>query len=153
MPDGALVEELSLRCGALSCSILTYGGAIRTLIVPDRDGNPVDVALGFDTLGDYQTQTCYIGAIIGRYGNRIGGAKFTLNGVEYPLFVNNGPNHLHGGKVGFDKQIWTVESLTDNQAVLSLVSPDGQENYPGTLTVTVTYTLTQEGLSDRKSVV
>ena len=147
MPDGTLVEELTLRCGALSCSILTYGGAIRTLIVPDRGGNPVDVALGFDTLEDYQTQTCYIGAIIGRYGNRIGGAKFTLNGVEYPLFVNNGPNHLHGGKVGFDKQIWTVESLTDNQAVLSLVSPDGQENYPGTLTVTVTYTLTQEGLS------
>ena len=81
MPDGALVEELSLRCGALSCSILTYGWAIRTLIVPDRDGNPVDVALGFDTLEDYQTQTCYIGAIIGRYGNRIGGAKFPLNGV------------------------------------------------------------------------
>ena len=147
MPDGSLVEELTLCAGPLRCSILTYGGAVRSLVVPDRDGNPVDVVLGFDSLEDYQAQTCYIGALIGRYGNRIGGAKFTLNGVEYPLFVNNGPNHLHGGKVGFDKQIWTVESLTDNQAVLSLVSPDGQENYPGTLTVTVTYTLTQEGLS------
>ena len=147
MPDGSLVEELTLCAGPLRCSILTYGGAVRSLVVPDRDGNPVDVVLGFDSLEDYQAQTCYIGALIGRYGNRIGGAKFTLNGVEYSLFVNNSPNHLHGGAVGFDKQNWTVESLTDNQVVLSLVSPDGQENYPGTLTVTVTYTLTREGLS------
>lgn len=147
MPDGSLVEELTLCAGPLRCSILTYGGAVRSLVVPDRDGNPVDVVLGFDSLEDYQAQTCYIGALIGRCGNRIGGAKFTLNGVEYSLFVNNSPNHLHGGAVGFDKQNWTVESLTDNQVVLSLVSPDGQENYPGTLTVTVTYTLTREGLS------
>lgn len=147
MADGSLVEELILTAGALRCSILTYGGTIRSLIVPDRDGNPVDVVLGFDTLEDYQTQTCYIGALVGRCCNRIAGGKFTLNGVEYDLAVNNGPNHLHGGLVGFDKQIWTVEAQTDNQVVLSLVSPHGQENYPGTLTVTVTYTLTPEGLS------
>lgn len=147
LADGTSVEELTLTAGALRCSILTYGGAIRTLVVPDRKGNPVDVALGFDTLEDYQTQTCYIGALIGRCGNRIGKGKFTLNGVEYDLAINNGPNHLHGGNAGFDKQVWTVENLTDNQVVLSLVSPHGQENYPGTLTVTVTYTLMPEGLS------
>lgn len=147
MADGTLVEELILTAGALRCSILTYGGTIRSLIVPDRDGNPVDVVLGFDTLEDYQTQTCYIGALVGRCCNRIAGGKFTLNGVEYDLAVNNGPNHLHGGLVGFDKQVWTVESQTDNQVVLSLVSPHGQENYPGTLSVTVTYTLTPDGLS------
>lgn len=147
MPNGDLVEELTLRCGALCCSILTYGGAIRSLVVPDKDGNPVDVVLGFDTMEDYMAQTCYIGALIGRFGNRINQGKFTLGGVDYTLAVNNGPNHLHGGDIGFDKQIWTVEDLTDNQAVLSLVSPDGQEHYPGTLTVIVTYTLTEDGLS------
>jgi len=148
MPNGDLVEELTLRCGALRCSILTYGGAIHSLVVPDKDGNPVDVALGFDTIEDYMAQTCYIGALIGRFGNRIGKGKFTLNGVEHTLACNdNGINHLHGGDIGFDKQIWTVEDQTENQVVLSLVSPDGQENYPGTLTVIVTYTLTEEGLS------
>lgn len=147
MPNGDLVEELTLRCGALRCSILTYGGAIRSLVVPDKDGNPVDVALGFDTIEDYMAQTCYIGALIGRFGNRINQGKFTLNGVNYTLATNNGPNHLHGGDIGFDKQLWTVEDQTENQVVLSLVSPDGQENYPGTLTVIVTYTLTEDGLS------
>lgn len=147
MPNGDLVEELTLRCGALRCSILTYGGAIRSLVVPDKDGNPVDVALGFDTIEDYMAQTCYIGALIGRFGNRINQGKFTLGGVDYTLATNNGPNHLHGGDIGFDKQIWTVEDQTENQVVLSLVSPDGQENYPGTLTVIVTYTLTEDGLS------
>ncbi len=147
LPDGTAVEELILTSGALRCSILTYGGAIRSLVVPDKNGNPVDVALGFDTMEDYMSQTCYIGALIGRYGNRIARGKFTLNGVEYNLAINNGPNHLHGGDIGFDKKVWTVESQTDNQVVLSLVSPNGEEHYPGNLTVIVTYTLTGEGLS------
>lgn len=147
MPDGAQVDKLTLRDGALSCEIITYGGAVRSLIVPDRDGNPVDVALGFDTLEDYRAQTKYIGALVGRYANRIGGAKFTLNGVEYPLYKNDGENSLHGGLVGFDKQVWTVEALTDNSVTLSLTSPDGQEGYPGTLSVRVTYTLADGGLA------
>ena len=147
LPDGTAVEELILTNGALRCSILTYGGAIRSLVVPDKDGNPVDVALGFDTMEDYMSQTCYIGALIGRFGNRIGKGKFTLNGVDYTLATNNGPNHLHGGDIGFDKRIWTVESQTDNQVVLSLTSPNGEENYPGNLTVIVTYTLQEDGLS------
>lgn len=147
MPGGAVVEEITLREGRMICKILTYGGAVRSLMVPDRDGNPVDVALGFDTLEDYMAQDKYMGAIAGRYANRIGGARFTLDGVEYPLAANDGPNSLHGGKVGFDKQVWTVEALTDNSATLSLTSPHMQEGYPGTLSVRVTYTLSDGALS------
>ena len=147
MPDGTQVDKLTLRSGAMSCEIITYGGAVRYLVVPDRDGNPVDVVLGFDTLEDYRNQDKYIGALVGRYANRIGGAKFTLNGVEYKLAANNGGNALHGGNIGFDKQVWTVEELSENAVTLSLVSPDMQEGYPGTLKVEVTYTLADGALS------
>lgn len=146
MPDGRAVEEVTLRAGKLSCSILTYGGAVRTMWVPDKNGEMVDVVLGFDSLEDYIRQDKYIGAIIGRYANRIGGASFCLNGVEYPLQANDGPNHLHGGPMGFDKQLWTIETLTENALVLTLASSDGQEGYPGKLEVQVTYTLTESGL-------
>ena len=152
MPDGTPVEELTLRAlgpedQQYACKIITYGGAVRSLIVPDRDGNPVDVVLGFDTLEDYRAQSKYIGALVGRYANRVGGAKFTLNGVEYPLAVNDGPNSLHGGDVGFDKQVWTVEQFSGGSVTLALVSPDMQEGYPGTLSVRVTYTLSDGGLA------
>lgn len=141
MPDGAPVEELILRDAGFSCAILTYGGAVRALTVPGKDG-PVDVALGFDTLEDYRAQDKYLGALVGRYANRIGGAAFTLEGKTCTLAKNdNGVNHLHGGNVGFDKRVWTVEELTENTAALSLLSPDGEEGYPGTLKVKVTYTL------------
>jgi len=147
MPDGAQVELLTLRDGACVCEIITYGGAVRSLVVPDRDGRPVDVVLGFDTLEDYMAQDKYIGALVGRYANRIGGAKFTLDGVEYRLAANDRENSLHGGNVGFDKQVWTVEALAGNSVTLSLTSPDGQEGYPGTLKVRVTYTLADGALS------
>ena len=102
MPDGAPVEEITLYSdvNGASCKILTYGGVVRSLVVPDKNGSPVDVVLGFDTLEDYTAQDKYIGAIVGRYANRIGGAKFTLNGVEYPLAANDGENSLHGGRTG-----------------------------------------------------
>jgi len=142
MPDGTPVEELTLRAGELyTCRIVTYGGAVRSLVVPDRDGRPVDVVLGFDTLEDYRTQDKYIGALVGRYANRIGGARFALNGVEHTLYANDGGNSLHGGLVGFDKQVWTVEELSGSSVTLSLISPDGQEGYPGTLEVRATYAL------------
>lgn len=141
MPDGTPAEEITLGQGGMRCKILTYGGAVRSLAVPDRDGNPVDVVLGFDTLEDYMAQDKYIGALVGRYANRIGGAKFTLNGAEYPLFANDGPNSLHGGRRGFDKRLWTVEELSENAVTLSLVSPHMEEGYPGTLRVRVTYAL------------
>lgn len=141
MPDGTQVDQITLKNGDMACRIITYGGAVRSLTVPDRDGAPVDVALGFDTLEAYRTQDKYMGAIVGRYANRIGGAKFTLNGIEYPLYANDGPNSLHGGRAGFDKKVWTVERLAADSATLSLVSPDGEEGYPGTLRVEATYTL------------
>ncbi len=146
MPDGAAVEELTLRAGALSCAIITYGGAVRVLTVPDRTGRPVDVVLGFDTLEAYLVQDKYLGALIGRYANRIGDSRFSLNGRAYPLRANDGVNHLHGGPMGFDKQVWTVKELTEHTAVLSLFSPDGQEGYPGGLAAQVTYALTAESL-------
>lgn len=152
MPGGTAVEELTLRdlgpeSNKYVCKILTYGGAVRSLVVPDRNGNPVDVALGFDTLEDYRAQDKYIGALVGRYANRIGRARFSLNGVEYKLAANDGENSLHGGSVGFDKQVWTVEKFDGSVVTLSLVSPGGQEGYPGTLTVRVTYTLSNGGLA------
>lgn len=146
MPGGTPVEEFTLRNGPLSCQVLTYGGAVRSLVVPDKTGRPVDVVLGFDTLEDYRSQDKYIGALVGRYANRIGGSRFSLDGREYTLAANDGENHLHGGLVGFDKQVWTVEEAEGNAVTLSLVSPDGQEGYPGALWVKVTYTLQGDGL-------
>ena len=141
MPDGTPVELLTLRDGACTCEIITYGGAVRSLTVPARDGTPVDVVLGFDTLDGYRTQSKYIGALVGRYANRIGGAKFSLNGVEYPLSANDGVNSLHGGPTGFHTQVWAVEALSENTAVLALASPHMHEGFPGALEVRVTYTL------------
>lgn len=146
-PTGEPVELLTLECGKLSCSILTFGAAIQSLIVPDRAGDRVDVALGYDTLEEYMTQGGYLGAVVGRYGNRIAKGRFTLHDKEYTLAVNNnGVNHLHGGNVGFSHRVWKVEELTGSRAVLSLDSPDGEEGYPGHLTARITYTLTEEGL-------
>jgi len=146
MPDGTAVEELTLQEGGITCSLLTYGGAVRTLTVSGKNG-PVDVALGFDCLEDYRKQDKFLGALVGRYANRIGGARFTLEGKEYLLAANdNEVNHLHGGLVGFDKKVWTVEAQRSNAVTLSLTSPDGEEGYPGTLQVKVTYTVKNGGL-------
>ena len=146
MPDGAAVEEITLTDGAMSCGILTYGGALRTLTVPDRAGRPVDVVLGFDTLEAYCTQDKYLGALIGRYANRIGGGRFTLEGQKYSLRTNDGASHLHGGPAGFDKQVWQIKGQTSSSVTLSLFSPDGQEGYPGSMEVTVIYTLRDRAL-------
>lgn len=145
--SGEAMQQIILRDGAFSCGILTYGAALRFLTVPDSQGRPVDVVLGFDSIDDYQKQDKYVGALIGRHANRIGGSSFTLDGQTYPLLANDGANHLHGGGVGFDKQIWNVESVSDRQVMLSLVSPHMQEGYPGTLSVLVTYTLLNGALS------
>lgn len=144
MPDGREVEEVTLRDGRMTCSLITYGGALRSLTVPDRDGNPVDVLLGYDTLDEYRTQRGCLGALVGRVANRIAGASFTLNGREYQLAANKAPNHCHGGVEGFHKKVWTVEDLSENAVTLSLFSPDGEEGYPGNLRVWVQYSL-QEG--------
>ena len=148
-PSGEAVELLTLSSGAISCEILTFGATLRALTVPDRVGNPVDVALGYETLEEYHSQDAYLGAVVGRYANRIAKGRFTLNGQDYTLAVNNGPNHLHGGIVGFSYKVWAVEELTQTRAVLTLDSPHMEEGYPGNLRVKVTYTLDDHALTLR----
>lgn len=130
----------------MRAQISTYGGTIVSLWVPDGDGEPGDVVLGFDTLAEYVDRSPYFGCLIGRYANRIANGRFTLDGVTYQLACNDGPNHLHGGECGFDKRVWSScvrESAPGAPALdLSLTSPDGDQGYPGTLIVRVSYTLT-----------
>ena len=129
----------------MTVRITNYGGIIQSIDVPDRRGRTANVALGFDNLDDYVTSSPYFGCITGRYANRIANGRFTLDGVTYQLATNNGPNHLHGGNVGFDKRVWAATPLQGRSSVglrLAYTSPAGEENYPGTLTTQVTYTLT-----------
>ncbi len=144
--NGEEVRELDLDNGTLAVKLITFGGIIRTLTVPGRDG-PVDVVLGYDTLAEYENGEGYFGALIGRYANRIARGRFTLDGKEYALAQNDGSNHLHGGNVGYSHRVWTVEEADDAKAVLTLDSPDGEEGYPGRLQVKVTYTLEGNALS------
>ena len=122
--------------------ITNYGGIITSIKVKDKNSNFTDIVLGFNTLDEYLKEHPYFGALIGRYGNRIAGAEFELNGKIYKLFPNNGKNHLHGGKKGFDKVIWDYE-FSDNILKLSYFSLDGEEGYPGNLKISVIYTLTE----------
>jgi aldose 1-epimerase len=147
--DGKPVEIYTLRnASGMTARIMTYGGIVQSLLVPDRNGNFGDVVLGYDTLDGYLTNSPYFGALIGRYGNRIAKGHFTLDGVTYTLATNNGPNSLHGGIKGFDKAVWKVvraeNTSSGPQLELSYVSPDGEEGYPGTLTVTALYTVTPD---------
>lgn len=144
--DGAEVRELSLDNGVLSCRIITLGATLRALTVPGK-GGPVDVVLGYDTLGEYEKNGGYFGATVGRFANRIAKGKFILNGKEYVLAQNDGSNHLHGGRVGWSHRIWTVEEATAERAVFTLDSPDGEEGYPGHLRATVTYALEGDALT------
>ena len=148
-PDGQTVQEFTLtNAHGISVSILNYGGIITAVNVPDRDGKLENVALHFDSLAGYLGQDPYFGALIGRYGNRIAGGKFTLDGTTYTLATNNGPNSLHGGKIGFNERVWDVKlhgELAKAAALqLVLVSENGEEGYPGTLTTTVMYRLTDD---------
>jgi aldose 1-epimerase len=152
-PDGQSVELYTLKNskGAEAC-IMTYGGIMQKLIMPDRNGKLADVVLGFDTLDgytnpNYLTNCPYFGALIGRYGNRIGGAQFTLEGQTYTLAKNNHGNTLHGGLKGFDKVVWTARPSVGAhgpQLVLAYLSKDGEEGFPGNLEVTAIYTLTDD---------
>lgn len=140
------VERITLtnRHG-VTLQAMTYGAIITALRVPDRTGALGDVVLGFDSLAAYEASSPYFGAVVGRYGNRIAKGRFTLGGREHVLAVNNGPNHLHGGLRGFDKVIWSAETFQNDTATgvtFRYVSKDGEEGYPGALTVAVTYTLT-----------
>ena len=146
--DGREIDEYTLANGhGMEVRAMTYGGIIRSLKVPDRSGRQADVVLGFDTPRGYLSDPPppYFGAIIGRYGNRIAKGQFTLDGHVYTLAKNNGPNSLHGGNRGFDKRVWNAEGRETAEGasvIFSRTSPDGEEGYPGTLQVRVTYTLT-----------
>ncbi len=146
--DGKNVDLYTLaNANGLRMKVMNYGAIVLSLEVPDKTGKIDDVVLGFDTLEEYLKGHPYFGAIVGRYGNRIGKGKFTLDGVEYQLAVNNGPNHLHGGLKGFDKVVWDAVPVTQDDAVgvkFSYRSKDGEENYPGNLDATVTYLLTND---------
>jgi aldose 1-epimerase len=143
--DGRSITEYTLsNPGGVSTSILTWGGIVRTIFVPDRNGKVADVVLGFDDFAPYEERHPYFGTITGRFANRIAKGRFTLDGQTHSLATNNGPNHLHGGIVGFDRVVWRAKTATTpTSAILSLSyeSPDGEEGYPGSLSVEVTYTL------------
>jgi aldose 1-epimerase len=146
-PEGIPVEIYTLRNSkGMEARIITYGGIVQSLKVPDKNGNFDDVVLGYDDLNGYVTNSPYFGALIGRYGNRIAKGKFTLDGKEYTLAINNSPNNLHGGPLGFDKRVWEATPLTtaaDGPALqLTYLSKDGEEGFPGNLNVTAVYTLT-----------
>jgi aldose 1-epimerase len=145
-PDGTPVDLYTLtNAHGLEAKIITYGGAVISLLVPDRNGKLDDVALGLETLEEYIEKSPYFGCITGRYANRIARGKFTLNDVEYTLAQNNGENHLHGGLKGFDKVVWAAEEISSDDGVglkLTYLSKDGEEGYPGNLSVEVVYTLT-----------
>jgi len=145
MKDGSNVERFTLENSqGMLVQIITYGATISSIQVPDSEGNIDDVVLGFDDLEGYQSeQNPYFGACCGRYANRIAKGKFTLDGKEYSLAINNGPNALHGGLIGFDKKNW-IPTLLDDAVEMRLQSPDGEEGYPGTLEVCVRYCLTDQ---------
>lgn len=153
LPDGTVVYLITLKNDqSLSISIMSYGAAITSVLVPDKNGKAENIICGFDKLDDYLSEQYlesypYFGCICGRVANRIAKGKFTLEGVEYQLAVNNGHNHLHGGLIGFDRRNWKHEILQSEKkagVLFSYTSPDREENYPGTLEVTCLYSLNND---------
>ncbi|MDQ8755188.1 aldose epimerase family protein [Sphingosinicella sp. LHD-64] len=165
LSDGTPVEAVTLRnANGIEARILTYGATLQRLIAPDRNGRRADVTLGHDDVESYVRTPNYFGVTVGRYANRIAGGRFTLDGRAYQLTLNDGPNSLHGGTQGFDKRNWTIRSVENGptaRVVLGLVSPDGDQGYPGRLDVTVTYALDErndltvsfEARTDRPTIV
>ncbi len=143
LSDGTAVDAARIEnASGASVTVISYGAAIQSVRVPDRAGVLTEVALGFDTAAEYETGRGHLGAVIGRVANRIGGARFSLNEKTYALAKNSGENHIHGGVRGFDRYVWTM-TAAENGVVCERLSPDGEEGYPGNLTVRVTYTLTE----------
>ncbi len=144
-PDGKAVELYTLtNSHGIEVRVMNYGGIVVSVKTPDKSGHFADITLGFDTFAGYLANSPYFGALVGRYGNRIANGKFTLDGKQYTLAKNNGPNALHGGLKGFDKVLWQAESFqkgTEAGVILKYTSADGEEGYPGNLHTTVTYTL------------
>ena len=147
LSDGRCVYEYTLQnSSGTTVKLLDYGATVKEISVPDRNGNFADVVAGYDSLDSYVNADGYQGAVIGRIGNRICKGRFTLDGKEYRLFINNGPNHLHGGEFGFNSKIWEAQMLDGDEpsVIFSYLSPDGEEGYPGNLKVSVKYTLSAD---------
>jgi aldose 1-epimerase len=148
--DGTVVEAVTLSSGqGISARVITYGATLQSLLLPDRTGRLDDVVLGYSDLTGYLTRPQYFGATVGRFANRIAGAEFSLDGTTYSLAANDSANSLHGGRVGFDKVVWTIAEIASGpvaSVTLTYVSPDGEEGYPGTLSVSVTYSLDETGV-------
>jgi aldose 1-epimerase len=147
LPTGEKIYSYNLsNSKGMSATIINYGATVVKLEVPDRNGKIHDVILGYDSLSGYENGSSFFGGIVGRYGNRIAKGRFTLDGKEYQLSINDGVNHLHGGTVGFNKKLWHEKIIEGNIPKLQLtyISPDGEEGYPGKVTLTVTYSLTDE---------
>ena len=146
LADGSEVTLVTLsNSNGIEVDIISYGGIVTRLVTPDADGRCGDIVLGLDSLDDYVTSNPYFGALIGRYGNRIAGGRFTLDGETSQLDTNDGDNHLHGGVIGFDKKNWGMAPFVTGDSagvVMTLTSPDGDQGYPGTLYTEVTYELT-----------
>jgi aldose 1-epimerase len=162
-PEGAVDLYTLSNANQMSVEILTFGGIIKAIYCPDKNGKIENVILGFNTLKPYLETHPYFGAIVGRYGNRIANGKFNIDGTEYNLATNNSPNHLHGGLKGFDKVIWQAREFKDNEKIgleLSYLSKDMEEGYPGNLNVKVTYSLNNqnelsidyEAVTDKKTI-
>lgn len=161
--EGKQVSLYTLKnTKGVQAAITNYGARLVSLLVPDKNGKPTDVIIGFDNIKDFLSTTSdlYYGAIIGRYGNRIAKAKFKIDGTEYTLAANNGPNSLHGGPTGFEHRVWDAKAIGENALELTYVSADGEEGFPGKLNVKVIYTLTDdnevkidyEATTDKKTV-
>lgn len=143
--DGREVHRFVLQnASGMHVEILDYGGTVRACLVPDKTGSMRDVVLGYDTVEAYEKGTCYFGALIGRCANRIAGGRLPINGRTYALCCNDGANHLHGGKNGFNRHIWKARQATDSTLILYDESPDGDEGYPGNLSVKVIYSLSDD---------
>lgn len=148
LSDGTKIEAVTLSNGTgMSAKIMTLGATLQSLVVPDKAGKKEDVVLGYDTAQEYLTRPNYFGVSVGRYANRIAKGKFTLDGKAYTLATNDGPNSLHGGRKGFDKRVWKIDSVSNGpeaRVVLSYVSADGEEGFPGEMKVTATYGLNEQ---------
>ena len=146
-PFGHTREGLALsaytieNAAGASCTLLDYGATVQALCVPNRDGGLTDVVLGYDSAAEYEAGSVFLGATIGRFANRIGGARFSLGGKDYLLSKNDGDNCLHGGPLGFDRQVWNAEILGESAVRFSRLSPDGEEHFPGNLAISVSFTL------------
>lgn len=143
--DGKQVGLFTLKNqNGMYADITNYGAKIVTLFAPDKDGKLADVVLGFETLDEWIEKETYFNTIVGRFANRIKDGKFTLDGKQYQLAINNGTNHLHGGNIGFNQKVWDVLEVSETSLKLQYISADGEENYPGTLTTVVTYAITED---------